>query len=197
MKKKIVFFGAAVVFIALALFGLLLLKSTNKDKYKPDYTLKEYSIEKLPEFSFSINGNEIKKNIEITKEVLEQKSVPVYEFSKDIDNNWETVTNDYIGFTLKDILKEYEFDYQAIEFYEVDRYSVRFTKEEIDEDVYVIFYRDGKPLGEVEPIGLMSFSDKWNRSLTDFNYIFLYQSTQEEVPSESDTNVDESDRFDR
>lgn len=174
---------AAIFIVAIG----LVLYNLNR---KPDYTLKEYPVDKLPTFTFNIavpqNGT-----TEITKESLKEKSIKAYEFAKDIDNDWETVTNDYIGIRLKDILEAYNLDYESIEFYESDKYSVKYRKDDINDDVYVVFYRDGKSLGDTEPTALVSFKDKWHRSLTDFNYMFVYQKVTE--PPKSDGDIDESD----
>lgn len=183
MKKKIILFITIILTLIIVLVGFSLYKVLKK----PDYNLKEYPIDKLPTFSFSIAGSELQP-INITKDELKSRNIKAYKFSKDIDNNWKKVTNIYIGIRLKDILDMYKLEYKDIEIYETNKYSVKFKNDEINEDIFIIFYRDGKRLGELEHISLVSFKDKWNKSLTDFNYIFLYQE---------ETLVDDSSKYEQ
>ncbi len=180
MKKKTIIFGLITMAIALTIGLMVMAGINNASKHKVGiHNIREYSIENIPEFTLTMGSTNVEQPIMMTKEEVIDKKMKVYEFTGRIDNNWDIVENEYVGIRLIDILNAYDMEYEDIEFYEVEAYSVKFKKEEIDENVFIIFFRDGAPLGEIEPISLMSFNAKWSHSLADINYIYIDENSKE------------------
>lgn len=178
MKKKIIVIIAIVAAVAM-LVGIKIIFLNNR---KVTYDFKTYQIDKIPTFTLTIGSTNREEPILITKDELINKNINAYEFKGKLDNNWEIVANDYVGIRLIDIFNAYNIGYEDIEFYEVDSYSVKYNKDEINEDMYIVFFKDGNPVGEMEPISMISFKHKWSESLADINYIFIYEEPNNNVP---------------
>lgn len=183
MKKKIVFVSLIIVLV----IGTICIRGifSNPKIEVGVRDLKTYDKEQLPNFTITIGNPNAKDPLVITKEDIIEKNVVAYEFKGSIDNNWKIVENDYVGIRLTDLFEAYDVTYKDldIDFYELESYNVKYNKDEINEDMFLIFSKDGEHIGNIEPIAMMSFRHKWNRSLADINYIYIYEEPKEKAPA--------------
>ncbi len=74
----------------------------------------------------------------------------------------------YHGIRLKELLNLYEIkDYNNITFRSEGRLQVTFLKEEINDDVFLIFDVDGFQFEEDDPVGLLAVDYNLRYSITD------------------------------
>lgn len=142
MKKTIITVIISVVVTLGLVFGVNLISKVSYNKKVEERGIKsikevEYSI---PRIEISIKGI---YNSYLSEENL--KDVKVYEIEAVMDDTIENTLYTYKGVRITDILSKYNItDYTSITFKANDGLQVLFRKNEINENMFLVFNRDGK-----------------------------------------------------
>lgn len=149
------------------------------------------SSKEIPSFTVLIDG--LYYGV-LTTEVLKEENVKVYEFDAGIDIGWGTISSHYIGVKLKDALDALQIaNFDQIEFAAEGRISVTYVTEELTDDMYLVFYRDGELINETQPVNLLSVNYPYRYSVeavTDM--YFANHAVQNPEPVESTQESTES-----
>ena len=128
---------------------------------KIDYTLPEFTVVALGNYDTTITNKDIEK---LDKYLIKAVTTDGY------DNYY----NEYVGIRLKDILKDRGLEeYNTITMNSNGGLSVRYDKDNIDDDVYLVFERSGIIFNSDEPVDLVSLNvyDKYFvQNLTSMNF---------------------------
>ena len=132
--------------------------------------MEETNIE-IPSFTIVVRGL---YDGTITNLDLEEKDVPVYEFDAGVSTSFGVFTNTYVGVRLSDVLEAMELtDFSEINFYDPNSVTVNYTREEVLEDTYIVFYRNGERITEDGPANLLSLRFNYTYSVEDLVKIEL------------------------
>ena len=135
------------------------------------------STKEMPVFTIVIKGL---KETTITEKDL--KDLKMYDFEtnirkNDLDGNTELYTSSFTGVKLKEALEKKNIkDFDSIDFKAVGNLTVRYSKEELTDEMYLVFYKDGKSLKATEDTEVMllvpSLKNRyWVPSLTRMDII--------------------------
>ena len=126
-----------------------------KDVKEVDYT--------LPKFVVSISGI---YDSTLTNEDI--KDLKTYEIAAVMDESYENEYHTYKGVKMLDILNYYGIDdFNKVYFRASGKLQVEFSKEEITDDMYFVFTKDGKSIKSGESGGLLIPSINARYSITD------------------------------
>lgn len=110
----------------------------------------------------------------ITHLDLKEKNTQVYDFNAGVFNGWTVNTNKYTGVKLNDVLNAMNItDFSEIEFQAPGDLSVTYEKNEITNNTYLIFYRDGEFIRNDEYISLLAVDYDYRYSLENVITIIL------------------------
>lgn len=190
MNKKNTIILIATVLTVIALVAVIFfIFNRNREDEKLELNLHEVAnVEKkeveIPDFTIVVNGS---YEGSITDEDLKKYGVQTYEFDAAIDNDWETVTNHYAGVKLKDVFEAMQIkSYETIDIKAPGRITVQYTKDEVSDNVYIIFTRDGQRIEEDEAITIISFDYKYRYAVANVSEMvfsseqYSYQETNQE-----------------
>lgn len=167
-KTIIIVIISVIISVSLSLLGVKIYNSVNHKKYTNLISeaglYRVDSVEyKLPEFAIKFDGiyNEVVTNESIS-------SLPVYEIDAVMNDGIYKDYYRYHGIRLKELLNLYEIkDYNNITFRSEGRLQVTFLKEEINDEVFLIFDVDGFQFEEDDPVGLLAVDYNLRYSITD------------------------------
>lgn len=126
-----------------------------KDVKEVDYT--------LPKFVVSISGI---YDSTLTNEDI--KDLKTYEIAAVMDESYENEYHTYKGVKMLDILNYYGIDdFNKVYFMASGKLQVEFSKDEITDDMYFVFTKDGKNIKAGESGGLLIPSINGRYSITD------------------------------
>ncbi len=150
-------------------------EENNKVTEKKGITNLKKSETKIPDFTVQLTGL---YGGSITNTDLENYNIPVYEFDADIFNGWDIVENHYTGVKLLDILKAMEIQkYNGIIFDIPGKISVDYSKDEISDNTYLVFYRDGEEIYEGEQASIISFDYDYRYAAQGVANLYFYDET--------------------
>lgn len=125
----------------------------------------------IPEFKITISGG---LTGEVTNEDLANMSVLVYEFNAGIDNGWNTVTNHYVGIKVKELLDASDItDFTEVTFEATNKASITYFKDEITDNMYIVFMKDGKAISDKKTAMLLATDYDYNYSLKELTNIYV------------------------
>ena len=122
--------------------------------------LKE-STKEIPKFVMTIQGL---KNVVVTEEDI--KNIKLYDFiadvtAYDIDPDSDIYHEKWTGVKLSDVLNLKDIkEYDTLDFKATGNLTVRYKKDEIDDSIYLVFYRNDVLLSETEETPIMLFAAK-------------------------------------
>lgn len=158
MKKTIISVViTAVITIVITLLGVSVYNSTVENKYSKQVDksgLKEAKEIKgeIPEFAITVQG--IYDSSITDKDI---KDLKIYEISAVMTDGVYSDLYTYTGVKLNDILNSFDYnDYRNITFKSNGNLQVTFSKEEINDNMYLVFSVDGYMLPEEEPVNLLN-----------------------------------------
>lgn len=132
--------------------------------------VKEYT-ENIPDFEITISGAYTGK---VTKDDLAKMSILVYQFDAGIDNGWETVTNEYVGIKVKELLDASDItDFTEVTFEATNKASITYFKDEITDNMYIVFMKDGKAISDKKTAMLLATDYDYNYSLKELTNIYV------------------------
>lgn len=167
-----------IIFIVVGFIYLILNKQTDSKiahsgsrlSAKEISGVKEYK-GNIPEFSITISGAHIG---EVTNENLSKMSVLVYKFDAGIDNGWETVTNEYVGIKVKELLDASDItNFTEVTFEATNKASITYFKNEITDNMYIVFMKDGKAISDKKTAMLLATDYDYNYSLKELTNIYV------------------------
>lgn len=156
----------------------------NQNENKKQYDAKIGEIQNLketnktiPDFVIDIKGIE---DGSITKEDL--NDIKVYDFDVDVtaydlDPASDVYRENWTGVKVSDVLKKKGIEkFDSIDFKSTGNLTVRYNKEEINDKLYLVFYRNGEELKNTEDTPVMLFAVDlknrfWVPSLTRMDII--------------------------
>lgn len=189
-KKWLSIFIASIAIVILIAVCLLRV-STKKENTPNNDNLnvgdianqKEYK-GNIPDFTLEITGT---YSGTITNEVVKEMEIPVYEFDAKVDNGWDKVTNHYRGIKLLDLFEKAGFqEYKSIEFMAHENKTVTYQKDEIDENLYLIFYKNRGNEDERNNLSLFALKNKQKFSVENLATIDF--DNPQPVPQTSEEN---------
>jgi hypothetical protein len=157
MKKKTIIIASIVIVLIIALSSLLIYKNkVNKDYDKLTETIGIKKIEKidykLPKFSILVSG--IYDN---TITDVDCKDLDVYSFQAIMDDGIYKQAHKYIGIKVNDVLKmAYMDSFNKLTFMSSGFLQVAYSREEITDNVYLVFSVDGHEYEGPEPMALLN-----------------------------------------
>ena len=158
-KKKIVAFIIIAIVLGL-IIGIAIYKTSDSKKAK-EPSSNNLGTENIvttqinyPKFTVIIDG--LYEGF-INERNLVSHEIPQYKFKATVKNSWDTHTNEYDGIKLTDVFEKMGFTkYSRVEFKGIGDNCVIYNKDEIDDNLYFVFYRDGKPIEEDIQISLLN-----------------------------------------
>lgn len=124
----------------------------NESKIGQIQNLKESSKE-MPDFMIFIKGV-----VDATVMKVDMEHLKAYDFMVEtLDENSEIITTNWTGIRLKDVLelkKIEKFDYISIS----SIGSVKFSKEELNDEIYLIFYKNDELITDISYTGVMLYA---------------------------------------
>lgn len=165
MKKIVI---TACVSILLTIGCVFLAKKLEDNKYNnliaergiKDVKEIDYS---LPKFVVTIGGI-----YDSTLTNQDIKDLKTYEIAAVMDESYENEYHTYKGVKMLDILNYYGIDdFNKVYFMSSGKLQVEFSKEEINDDMYFVFTKDGKNIKTGESGGLLVPSINGRYSITD------------------------------
>ncbi len=167
---SLIIVGGIIFFVNKKNNPQLVYSNNSKLSAKEVSGVKEYK-GNFPEFELTITGS-IMSNI--TNVNLAKMSVLVYEFDAGIDNGWETVTNHYVGIKLKELLDASHItEFNELTFEATNYASITYFKEDITDDIYLVFTKDGKNINSDKNVMLLATDRDYNYSLKDVSNIYV------------------------
>lgn len=132
-----------------------------KSVEKIDYDLPEFTVVALGNYDTTITNEDV-------------KDLDVYLIKAVTTDGYDNYYNEYVGIRLKDILRDRGLDeYNSITMNSNGGVSVRYDRDNIDDDVYIVFERSGIVFNSDEPVDLVSLNvyDKYFvQNLTSMNF---------------------------
>lgn len=169
-KKKTLWIGiaiGAVIGIILTILVSYLISTINYNGLLDSGEIsgmKETDIE-IPTFTLVVRGL---YDGTITNLDLEDKNVPVYEFDAGVATSYGVFTDTYVGVRLSDVLNAMNItEYSEVNFYDPNSITVNYNKEEIMEDTFIVFYRNGERITEDGPANLLALRFNYAYSVED------------------------------
>lgn len=109
----------------------------------------------MVDFNLTLSGTH---NKELT--AIDFDGLPIYEFEAVTTDGYTNVMNEYVGVLLKDFLYRFSIsDYQVLTFKAAGGLSITYKAEEVDDNIFIIFERNGEPLDFVtNSIGIMDLT---------------------------------------
>ena len=127
-------------------------------KIKEIQNLKESNLE-IPRFTIVVKGE-----VEGTITHLLINDLQMYEFTVDVptydlDENSRVYRDTFVGVKLKDVLEKKGItEFSSIDFKGTGKITVRYLENEINDTMYIVFYRNGLLLSESEESPAMLIS---------------------------------------
>lgn len=148
-------------------------KSTAKNdlKFKEVANMKE-SEKELPDFKIDIKG--AYEGI-LDKELLTSGGIKVYEFDAAMDNGWDIVTNHYAGVKFLDVVEIMLQDapYTRLEIQSSKYRAKVFEEVDIDENMYLVFERDGKPIRKAGTLTMLNTDYRYAYSIEEVAMLYF------------------------
>lgn len=168
--KKIIITGVvtAILSVAITLLGTKLYNSYMINEYQE--MLKEPGIVNVEEITFDFPKIHLSMDgIYFAPIAYEDiKDIQAYDISAVISDAVSKELYTYEGIKVKDLFAKYEIDdYKSVTFQSSGKLQVIFDKDEITDDMYLVFSRDGIKFPVDEPVGLLCPSLDARYSLTD------------------------------
>lgn len=141
MKNKNLFIVVGVILVTIcAITGVHYILAS-----KMDSKAKQNEIE-IPDFTLEIGG--VYEGMFSSDDII-NNDIPIYDFDAKMLTSYGMKTNHYVGIELKDVLDFMETDtYTHIYFSDGKKAYSTYTKDEISDDMYLVFYRDGKKIDD-------------------------------------------------
>lgn len=200
MKKNKKIFILITIFILVIVIISLIYIGTNKKINNLDKgtiaNLKPIS-SKFPEFTIILDKQGESNGMDLTEITLKDKAIQNYEFEAGIYNGWETKTDRYRGSRLKDIIEKIEVgEYTGLTFYTNNKQSVTYKKEDITENVFLIYKRNGKDIrqNEKNAITLLRVDKDYNYSLENIFGIIFLNEKNEVIDENNENSKDDEDK---
>lgn len=170
-NKKTIILTVIVFILLVVIGGILLSRSMNNLKAYEIKNIKKVNVD-LPYFYFTIRDE--KETIDVTMDSFAKRKIDIYKFDAGINTSWGVETMKFTGFKLLDLLSLFgKDDYDEIDFGGIGGNHVVLSKEEIDDNVYLYFYRDGKKISDGYNINLLVENQKYKYSVEDLGDILL------------------------
>lgn len=142
---------------------------------------------KIPDFKLKLSG--VYDQIITEKEVIDNE-VPIYEFDAIINNGWDNKKNHYVGIKLFDLLEKFKLNkYERIMFNREELKTVNLSLDEITNQMYIVFYRDGKTIQENAPLNLLTIDRDYRYSLENLTELYFI----EEINFLPEIEIDDDD----
>lgn len=157
----IITFLVGCVMIILSCTKLYSKEITNYDK--PQILNLQQTTQEIPNFSIIISGA---YSGFITKDLITNYNIKIYEFDAVIDNGWGYVKNHYVGFRLLDVLNTFEMtDFASIKFTSEYRIELTQLHSSLTNDIFIIVTKDNKELDEISKVRLLNVDKGYRYSL--------------------------------
>lgn len=151
-------------------------ESNNESKKENKTTILSKGKE-IPKFTIVVKGLVDDTITELSLQDLEIYEIETDVKSYDLDTDSKVYHEKFIGYKLKDVLdKSGITEYNALDFKSTGSVTVRYTNEEVDDNLYLVFYRNDNLISDIEdtPVMLLATNLKkrfWVPSLTRIDVI--------------------------
>lgn len=186
-KKSIIIISTIMLIIIIVGIGLYIISRSKPNLKAHEISNIKESSEKIPPFLIAIGGN---YDGIINNTFLEEDKIPMYEFDAAIETTWGTFTNKYIGVKLNDLLEKYQItNYKSIEFVSNDFVRAEYKPFMITDNMYIVFYRDGKLIDEDNAATLISIDRNYRYAVERLSQIYFYNDEQSKpIENNNDDN---------
>ena len=167
-KKSIIIISTIMLIIIIVGIGLYVISRSKPNLKAHEISNIKESSEKIPPFLIAIGGN---YDGIINNTFLEEDKIPMYEFDAAIETTWG-ITN-----------------YKSIEFVSTDFVRAEYKPFMITDNMYIVFYRDGKLIDEDNAATLISIDRNYRYAVERLSQIYFYNDEQSKpIENNNDDN---------